>query len=148
MGDMNYNPYENPDNKNKAPGQNYGPNINPNHFSPYPHSFNPRGNMMESVATSLGTTSIILSSCLYVSIPCGALAILFALLSRGEKMTLSAQARNGLLLGITGIVVTVAFYAYALYTGIQDAGSLENLLRETCETMGYDFETLFGEYFQ
>jgi hypothetical protein len=63
-------------------------------------------------------------------------------------MSLTAKARNGLILGIVGIVVTIAFYAYAFYIAIQDAGSFEAMLREACEMMGYDFETLFGEYFQ
>ena len=127
MGDMNYNPY------GTTPQQ--VPRIQ-------------RGNVMESAAMFLGTSSLILCSCLYVSIPFGALAILFALLSRGARSSMSTRARNAMILGIAGIVVTILVYTYSFYYAIQEAGSLENLLRQVCEQYGYDFELLFGEYFQ
>ena len=138
MGDMNYNPYENP-NTNSA-GANPFPACQPPVVT--------RGNPMEALALFLGFSSLILCSCLYLSIPMGAMAILFALLSRGGSMSLSVKARNAILLGIVGIVITVAFYSVSIYIALQEAGSLENLLRETCEMYGYDFETLFGEYFK
>ena len=146
MGEMNYNPYDNNPNTENTPNQ--GPQLNPYGVPPYPSRLYQRGNAMETAAMALGTASLVLCSCLYLSIPFGALAILFALLSRGKRTSMSAKARNGLILGIVGIIVTIVFYSYAFYIAIQDAGSLENLLRETCEMMGYDFETLFGEYFK
>lgn len=106
-----------------------------------------RESAMESAAMVLGVSSIILCNCLYLSIPFGALAILFALLSRGSRMSMSAKARNALVLGILGIIVTVIFYTYAFYVAIHEAGSFENLLRETCQMLGYDFEMLFGDFF-
>ena len=142
MGDMNYNPYDNSNNSNNTN------NMNPYGIPPYQYQMYRRGNAMETAAMVLGTSSIIMCNCLYLAIPFGGLAILFALLSRGGRMSMTARARNGLILGIVGIIVTIAFYAYAFYIAIQDAGSLEALLREVCEMMGYDFETLFGEYFQ
>jgi hypothetical protein len=78
----------------------------------------------------------------------GAMAILFALLSRGGRMSLSAKARNALVLGIAGIVITVVITGVSFYIALQEAGSIEQLLREVCEMYGYDFETLFGEYFK
>ena len=140
MGEMNYNPYENNPNNENTP--------NPYGIPPHQYPMYQRGNAMETAAMVLGTASLVMCSCLYLSIPFGALAILFALLSRGKRTSMSAKARNGLILGIVGIIVTIGFYSYAFYIAIQDAGSLENLLRETCEMMGYDFETLFGEYFK
>ena len=140
MGEMNYNPYENNPNNENTP--------NPYGIPPHQYPMYQRGNAMETAAMVLGTASLVMCSCLYLSIPFGALAILFALLSRGKRTSMSAKARNGLILGIVGIIVTIVFYSYAFYIAIQDAGSLENLLRETCEMMGYDFEALFGEYFK
>lgn len=137
---MNYNPYDNSNNNDN--------NMNPYGIPPHHYQMYRRGNALETAALVLGASSIIMCNCLYLAIPFGGLAILFALLSRGGRMSLTAKARNGLILGIVGIVVTIAFYAYAFYIAIQDAGSLEALLRETCEMMGYDFETLFGDWFQ
>lgn len=151
MGDMNYNPYDNSNNSNNTDNNsnsNQDPHLNPYGIPPYQYQMYRRGNAMETAAIVLGTSSVIMCNCLYVAIPFGGLAILFALLSRGGRMSMTARARNGLILGIVGIIVTIAFYVYAFYIAIQDAGSLENLLRETCEMMGYDFETLFGEFFQ
>ena len=150
MGDMNYNPYDNSNDSNNAYNNNSNqePRLNPYGIPPYKYPLYQRGNAMETAAMVLGASSIIMCNCLYLAIPFGGLAILFALLSRGGRMSMTARARNGLILGIIGIIVTIAFYAYAFYIAIQDAGSLEALLRETCEMMGYDFETLFGEYFQ
>ena len=138
MGDMNYNPYENPNNNSSGP----------NPFPAYQPPVVVRGNAMEAIAMFLGSSSLILCSCLYLSIPMGAMAVLFALLSRGGGTTLSSKAKTALCLGIAGIIVTAAFYSISIYVAIQEAGSLEELLRETCEMYGYDFETLFGEYFK
>ena len=142
MGDMNYNPYDNSNNSNNTN------NMNPYGIPPYQYQMYRRGNAMETAALVLGASSIIMCNCLYLAIPFGGLAILFALLSRGGRMSLTTKARNGLILGIVGIVVTIAFYAYAFYIAIQDAGSFEALLREVCEMMGYDFDTLYGDWFQ
>ena len=151
MGDMNYNPYDNSnnsDNTNNNSNSNQDPRLNPYGIPPYQYQMSRRGNSMETAAMVLGASSLIMCNCLYVAIPFGALAILFALLSRGGRMSMTAKARNGLILGIAGIVVTIIFYAYAFYIAIQDAGSFENLLREACEMYGYDFETLFGDLLQ
>ena len=137
MGDMNYNPYEN--------NPNEDPKLNPYGIPPYKYPLYQKSNGMERASTILGVCSIIGCTFIYFSIPAGALAILFALLSRGGRNTMSAKSRNGLLLGIAGIVITIIFYAYALHIAIQDAGSFENLLREACEMLGYDFEALFGQ---
>ena len=146
MGDMNYNPYENPN--NDTSNHNPFPNYNPNGFRPSGRPAIQPGNPMEAIALTLAYGSLIMCSCLYLSIPMGAMAILFALLSRGGRMSLSAKARNALVLGIAGIVITVVITGVSFYIALQEAGSIEQLLREVCEMYGYDFETLFGEYFK
>ncbi len=114
-------------------------------FNPYEHK---PTNTMETAAMVLGTGSIVLSTCIYVSIPFGALAIIFALLSRGARMSLSARARNALILGIAGLVITFILCIYAFYTIMQDPGQFEDMLRQYCEMAGYDYDTLFGPYFK
>lgn len=132
---------------------------NNSNYNPYngihPYGF-PRNNFpsyqptnkLEMTSLILGFCSVAICNCIYLSFPFGALAIIFALLSRGKKMELGSKAKIGLILGIAGLVITTAFYIYAFYIGIQEAGSFENLLRESCEMLGYDFDTLFGDMFQ
>ena len=79
--------------------------------------YNPSGNMygqpvsgnhsdrMEIAAMTLGIISIVSCTCLYLAIPCGALAIILASLSRGGQMRYGAKAQVGLILGILGIVL-------------------------------------------
>lgn len=66
--------------------------------------YNPSGNMygqpvsgnhsdrMEIAAMTLGIISIVSCTCLYLAIPCGALAIILASLSRGGQMRYGAKA--------------------------------------------------------
>lgn len=90
-----------------------------------------------------------LFSCLffYISYICGALAIVFALLSRGGQMQFSKKSKAALILGIFAIIFTTAITVAAVYITIQEYGSLENVLREYCNMLGYDFEELYGNMF-
>lgn len=146
---MNYNPYDNTPNHNsqQEDSNNQNQHFNPN-FNPYGYPQHKPTNSFETAAMLLGFASLVMCSCLYISIPTGALAIIFALLSRGKKMELGSKAKIGLILGIIGIVITIIFYIFALYIAIQEYGSLEALLRESCEMAGYDYDTLFGDMFQ
>ncbi len=141
MDNMNFNSYENnPNNEN----------TNPNPYGYPPYGYNPyrRSNSFETTSMALGFASLFSSVYFFLSFPLGALAAIFALLSRGGKMEMGSKATLGLILGIAGLVVTVVLYVMTLYVGIQEYGSFENLLRETCEAYGYDFEALFGDLFQ
>lgn len=143
MDNMNFNPYENnPNNENS--------NQNPNPYGYPPYGYRPyrTANAFETASMTLGIASILSCTYFFLSFPLGALAITFALLSRGGKMEFGSKATVGLILGIVGLIVTIALYVGTLYIGIQEFGSFENLLRETCETMGYDFDALFGDMFQ
>ena len=90
-----------------------------------------------------------LFSCMffYISYICGALAIVFALLSRGGQMTFSRKSKAALFLGVFAIIFTTAITIGAVYFTIQEYGSLEAVLREYCEILGYDFEELYGNMF-
>lgn len=140
-----FNPYDN--------SQNNNPNNNPNNgylYEQFPYNRPPmyeKPNHMETAAFTLGVLSIVTCSCIYGAYIFGAIAIVLALLSRGGKMKLSSKAKLGILLAVIGIVITTVFYVYAFYIAIQEYGSFEALLRESCEMMGYDFDTLFGDMF-
>ena len=106
-----------------------------------------RSQGMEAASLVLGIISISTCTCLYTGIICGALAVMFALLSRGGQLRLSPRANVGLWLGIAGIVATGALYVFAYVFAISQYGSLENLLRAYCDMYGIDFEAMYGDYF-
>ena len=80
----------------------------PNGYQPNPnYSYNmnqaPQRNYMDKRSTGLATASIALGivsivtfCCLYAALPCGALAIILGLLSRGGEMTFSTTGKIGL----------------------------------------------------
>lgn len=90
---------------------------------------NKRSQSFETAALFLGGIAIATSCCIYSAIFCGALSIMFALLSRGGEMTLSYRGKTGLWLGIIGIVVTVIFYAYSFYSAIHYYGGIDEMMQ-------------------
>jgi len=98
----------------------------PNGYQPNPnYSYNmnqaPQRNYMDKRSTGLATASIALGivsivtfCCLYAALPCGALAIILGLLSRGGEMTFSTTGKIGIVLGIIGLVLTIALYTFVI----------------------------------
>lgn len=133
------------DNQQYNPYENHNPTTPPP-TGPY-RQIRPV-NMFETLSFGLGFSSLLCCTCLWLSLPMGAMAILFALLSRGGKMELSSKAKLGLALGVIGLVITILFYAMAFVVALREFGSFEGILREACDMYGYDFEELFGDMFQ
>lgn len=94
-----------------------------NNFSPQSR----RSQTMEIASIVLGIIAVATCCCFYISLFCGALSIMFALLSRGGEMKLSQRALIGLILGIIGLALTVIFYAFAFFVLLLQCGSWENL---------------------
>jgi len=136
-----FNPYENPE---------HTPNSNRNN----PPHWNRQGvralapvNYFEIAAWACGVGAIFSSLSVYGPFVLGSLAILFALLSRGGQMTMSKKARQGLILGIAGMILTVIIFVAAWQFALNEYGSIEGVVRAFCEMYGYDFEELYGELF-
>ena len=105
-------------------------------------------NMFELSAFAFATASIISCTVIYTTYLFGALAILFALLSRGAQMKFSPKAKQSIFIGVLGIILsTVIFIASFLFL-LEQYGSIEGILRAGSEMMGIDFEKEFGNLFQ
>ena len=72
-----------------------------------------RSHGMETAALVLALISISTCTCIYLSIPLGALAVMFALLSKGGETTLNSKSKLALCLGIAGMVLTVLLYTFS-----------------------------------
>lgn len=102
-----------------------------------------RSGAMETAALALGITAIVTCSCIYLSVVCGALSILLALLSRGGEYTMSRRARIALALGIAGLAATIALYVFSYISLLNTYGSLEGILRAYCDMYGLSYEEFF-----
>ena len=142
----NYNPFERmPENEDSNEEQKLNYN--------YEHSFQPKPriikvNLFEAASIFLAIGALISCVFFYGAYIMGALAILFALLSRGGQMKMSSKARFGLILGIAAIVLSTVLTIGSVYIAIQEFGSIENVLREYCEMFGLNFEQEFGHLFE
>lgn len=140
--EQNYNPFE------PTPEQDGSNNEQKYTFTPQPQPRIIRLNMFEAASIFLAIGAVLSSGVFYGAYVMGALAILFALLSRGEQMKMSSKAKFGLIVGIFAIVLSTVLTIGSVYIAIEEFGSLENALREYCQMFGLDFEQEFGILFE
>jgi hypothetical protein len=101
-----------------------------------------RSNNFATASMILGIAGLATGCCVYTSIICGALAVIFALLSRGGERTMSSRAKAGLGLGIAGIVCGILMIVAAFVVVIVQYGSFENYMNHYMEL----YEQLLGGY--
>ncbi|MDD6480884.1 MAG: hypothetical protein PUF65_01210 [Lachnospiraceae bacterium] len=90
-----------------------------------PYNFNTGSERMEMLSLLLASVAMISCTCLYLSIPCGALAIIFASLSRGGRMHYGTKAQIALILGSLALAFTALLYTISIVYVIYRFGSLE-----------------------
>ena len=100
------------------------------------------------VSMSLGLLSVVACCLGYLSIPIGALGILFAVLSRRKGKPLPRICKTGLVLSIIGMVIGFAMLLLTIYSTITNPNfweyfrdtyeQYEEMYKEIC---GADFET-------
>ncbi len=137
----NFNPFENSPEGEQNKQQNFNYN-----FQQPPKII--KVNMFEAASIVCAIGAIVSCTCFYGAYILGALAILFALLSRGGQMKMSSKAKFGLILGIIAIVFTTVVTIGSYFIAIEEYGSIENALREYCNMYGLDFEEEFGILFE
>lgn len=77
-----------------------------NMYTPTPYQ-NKRSEGMAMASVILAITSLLTSCCIYIALPCGAVGMILALLSRGGHMDMSSKAKVGLTLSSVGIILTI-----------------------------------------
>lgn len=114
-------------------------------YNNYQPGSNRRSERMEVTAMTLGLIAILSCTCLYISIPCGALAIILASLSRGGGMTYGARAQLGLIFGIIGLAATIILYGISFVVALHQYGSIEGLLKASADMAGMDYQELMQQ---
>ena len=138
--EQNYNPYTNP------PEGGFHNHPQMNDIPPLQHN-TIKPNYFEIFAFIFAIGSLISTTIIYMSYACAGLSILFALLSRGAQMNFSSRAKLSIFLSVGSIVASTFLFVMSFLYLLQEYGSLEGILRESCETLGIDFEKEFGNFF-
>ena len=102
-----------------------------------------RSRQMESAAFILGIIAMILSCLVYPALICGALSIVFALLSRGGELTFTPKAKAGLVMGSAGLVIVAALTIWTLIVAQVYYGGVEEMMREMYGQLGLDYDAIF-----
>ena len=105
-------------------------------------------NTFELFASGFAFASLFSCTFIYTAYIFGALAILFAILSRGPQMHFSRRAKLSIFLGIVGMVVGTVLFIAGIFLLLEEHGSFENILRYYSELNGLNFEEEFGVLFQ
>lgn len=124
-------------------GNPYG---QPQHYyNPYSSKHSER---MAIASMTLGMIALIGCTCLYLSIPCGALAIILATLSRGGDMHYTGKAQMGIILGASAIILTVLIYAGSFALALMQYGSIDGILKAYSDMSGLDYNDLIQQLYQ
>lgn len=104
-----------------------------------------RSTNMEIASLCFGILSTVSCVCLYLSIPCAALAILFGVLSRGGNMQFEQKALAGIILRSFGLAFTILLYGFSFAFAIYEYGSIENFLKSYSEMYQLDYNELLDQ---
>lgn len=94
-----------------------------------------RSQAMTTAAIILSVIAISTICCFYLSFICGALAMTFALLSKGGELTMSQNAKTALYIGAAAMVLTVVLTILSFVTVILRYGSLDAFLKAYTELL-------------
>ena len=99
-------------------------------FSPYR---NKRSAGFSTASLVLGILSLVTCCCIYSALSFGALAIIFALLSRGGEMTMDTRGLTGLGLGIAGLVLGIVIFIFMFIYTVSMYGGFDAFMQYTNE---------------
>ncbi len=109
----------------------------------------PNRNSMTAAAVVFGLISIFSCAVIYIALPAGALAFLFALLSRTEQK-MSGKGKAGIICGLLGMILTVAitvFSFYFVFTNDTARNYMNQYFRYYTGDMNADFEEEMDKLF-
>ena len=106
---------------------------------------NKRSQEMETASLVLGIIAIASCTCLNVSIICGSLSMLFALLSKGGASSMSSRAMFCFVLGLVSVLITICFYTVLIVYMLHEYGSLSGILNAYSDMTGIDYNDLIEQ---
>ncbi len=108
----------------------------------YGYSYGYSRNPMATGAVVLGVISLFTCLVFYISIPCGAMALLLAILSRG-KNKLPGKSKTGVVCGVIGMCLSLGITLASVWmvlTNAQMRAYMENYLRYYLGDASFDLD--------
>ena len=108
----------------------------------YGYSYGYSRNPMATGAVVLGVISLFTCLIFYISIPCGAMALLFAILSRGKE-PMPGKSRTGIVCGAVGMALSLGITLASVWmvlTNTQMRAYMENYLRYYLGDASFDLD--------
>lgn len=108
----------------------------------YGYSYGYTRNPMATAAVVLGVISLFTCLIFYISIPCGALAVLFAILSRGRN-PMPGKSKTGIVCGAIGIFLSAAITVSSVWmvlTNNQMRAYMERYLQNYLGDASFDLD--------
>lgn len=84
---------------------------------------------MTTAVIVLSVIAVATTCCIYASLVCGTLAIILALLSRGDKKKLTPQGKLAVMTASAAIAISVIATVIMFAVTIREYGSLENFMK-------------------
>ncbi len=106
---------------------------------------NKRSEKMEIAALCLAIVSAVCCTCIYASIVCGALAIIFAFLSKGGATSMSSRAVASFVIALSAMLLSVVVFATSFITLYKQYGSVKGIVNAYSEYTGYDYDDLMKQ---
>lgn len=110
------------------------------------HNTNGHSEPMETASLTLAGIALISCFFPYLSLPCGALAIIFATLSRGGQMQYGTKAQAGLIIGITALIITFVLYAFTFAFIYFVYGSVDAFMDAYSKMSGMNYQELMEQF--
>ena len=96
---------------------------------------------LASISLTLGIISLICSPCIYLSIVCGSLGIIFAILSKGSSMKMPPQSKAGTTICSLGLLSTCLLYGFCFLVMYNTYGTPEKMMEAVME----EYSQIYGE---
>lgn len=115
----------------------------------YGYSYGYSRNPMATAAVVLGVISMFTCLVFYISVPCGALAVLLAILSRG-KNPMPGKGKAGVVCGMIGMCLSIAITlasVWVVLTNAQMRAYMENYLQYYLGDSSFDLDRELGTMF-
>ena len=100
---------------------------------------------MENLSLIMGISALSTFCVFYPALICGAHDIVFALLARGGETTFSGRAKLGRTLSSVALGIIVLLLIYSVVFANVYYGGIENMMRESCTSLGIDYNMLFPQ---
>ncbi len=115
----------------------------------YGYSYGYSRNPMATAAVVLGVISVLSCLVFYVSVPCGAMAVLLAILSRG-KNPMPGKSKTGLVCGTIGMALSIVLTLSSVWMVLSNAqmrAYMERYLQYYLGDPSFDLDKELGTMF-